>query len=271
MNKSTKKVLSFSTLEDEYTSTYCLQLEAAYGEGMMSEGGVEGIEHLFDQIPLEGKAALDIGCGLGGIAFYLAEKYAMEVTGLDVNKWMVAEAKRRTPDFLKNRVNFLLSTSNNYWPIPKETFDLIYSKGVLTHLEVKDGVFQECQRLLKDGGQLVITDWLSPEGKTWGENIKKLVELEHLALFPESEVGYIELLKRHGFTILSIRDDSSEYLQFNRKIIERLQDPWELGKYLSRFKEGELEVSIEGYKSIAKALESGELRVVRFVAKKMFN
>ncbi len=34
----------FSTLEDEYTPTYCLQLEAAYGEGMMSEGGVKGIE-----------------------------------------------------------------------------------------------------------------------------------------------------------------------------------------------------------------------------------
>lgn len=34
----------------EYTPRYCLQLEAAYGEGMMSEGGKEGIEHMFSGI-----------------------------------------------------------------------------------------------------------------------------------------------------------------------------------------------------------------------------
>src|SRR5262249_4149455 len=39
---------NFSSLENEYTPTYCLQLEAAYGEDMMSEGGIEGIEHMFN-------------------------------------------------------------------------------------------------------------------------------------------------------------------------------------------------------------------------------
>ncbi|MBP7074035.1 MAG: methyltransferase domain-containing protein [Rhabdochlamydiaceae bacterium] len=262
---------TFSTLEDEYTPTYCLQLEAAYGEGMMSEGGVKGIEHMFDQIPLEGKKALDIGCGLGGVVFYLAEKYKVDVTGLEVNKWMVAESEKRTPDFLKNRVNFLLSTSNNKWPISQESYDLIYSKGVLTHLEVKDGVFQQCHRLLKNEGLLVITDWLSSDHKKWGKNIEKLVELEHLALFPETEAGYIELLEKNGFTILSVRDDSYVYLGFNQKIIERLQNPEQLGRYVNCFNENELEASIDGYKSIAKAIEEGELKVLRFVAQKRIN
>ena len=259
---------TFSTLEDEYNSNYCLQLEAAYGEGMMSEGGIDGIEYMFDQIPLDGKVALDIGCGLGGVVFYLAGKYAMNVTGLEVNPWMVEEVKKRIPPLLKNSVHFLLSTNNHHWPIPKERYDLIYSKGVFTHLEVKDGVFQECHRLLKDEGLLVITDWLSSDKKQWGENIQRLVELENLALFPESEVGYIELLKKNGFTILSIRDDTSVYLGFNQKIIERLQDPKQLGIYSNRFKDGEREASIEGYESIVKALEIGELKVVRFVVQK---
>ncbi|HXF28223.1 MAG TPA: methyltransferase domain-containing protein, partial [Chlamydiales bacterium] len=166
---------NFSRFEEEYTPPYCLQLEAAYGEGLMSEGGIEGIEHMFDHIALDGKVALDIGSGLGGVAFYLAEKYKMDVTGLEVNAWMVEESKKRTPVFLKNRVHFLLSDSNNNWPIPNEKYDLIYSKGVLTHLGVKDGVFQECHRLLKNGGLFIITDWLSSDKKKWGENIERLV------------------------------------------------------------------------------------------------
>ncbi len=259
---------TFSTLEDEYTPTYCLQLEAAYGEGMMSEGGVKGVEHMFDQIQLEGKKALDIGCGLGGVVFYLAKTYSMDVTGLEVNRWMVAESEKRTPDLLKNKVNFLLSTSNIKWPIFQENYDLIYSKGVLTHLEIKDGIFQESYRLLKNEGLLVITDWLSSDQKKWGKNIEKLVELEHLALFPETEAGYVELLEKNGFTILSVRDDSDVYLGFNQKIIERLQNPEQLGRYANCFTEKELEASIDGYKSIAKAIEEGELRVLRFVAQK---
>lgn len=259
---------TFSTLEEEYTPHYCLLLEAAYGEGMLSEGGIDGIERMFDQIPVGGKVALDIGCGIGGVAFYLAEKYAMNVTGLEVNAWMVAESKRRIPPSLRNRVNFLLSSSNDNWSLPNESYDLIYSKGVLTHLEEKNGLFQECHRLLKGGGLLVITDWLSSDEKKWGEHIKRFVELEHLALFPENEAGYLELLKRNGFTILSVRDDSDVYRGFNQKIVARLQDKQQLGIFLNRFKEGELEASIDGYDSIAKAIEIGELRVVRFVAQK---
>lgn len=260
--------VAFSSLEEEYTPNYCLQLEAAYGNGMMSEGGAEGIEYMFDAISLDGKTALDIGSGLGGVAFYLAEKHGLQVTGLDVNAWMIEESKKRTPEFLKGKVNFLLSTSNSHWPIPNEHYDLIYSKGVLTHIEKKDSVFQECHRLLKSGGLLVITDWLSSDEKKWGENIARLVELENLALFPENESGYIEVLKKNGFTVLSVRDDSSVFFRYNVEIIERLKDPLRRKLLSTYFDEAGLQASIEGYESIARAFDVGELRCLRFVAQK---
>lgn len=139
---------------------------------MMSEGGSEGVELMFESIPLNGKAALDIGSGLGGVAFYLAEKHNMQVTGLEVNAWMVEESMRRTPEFLKGNVDFVLSSSNSHWEMPSSSYDMIYSKGVLTHLEKKDETFQECHRLLKNAGLLVITDWLSSEEKG-GEAISR--------------------------------------------------------------------------------------------------
>lgn len=254
----------FATLEEEYTSKYCLQLEAAYGEGMMSEGGAEGIEHMFDQVALHGKTALDIGCGLGGVAFYLSEKYGMRVTGIEVNPWMVEEAHNRTPEHLKGKVDFLLTTRNSNWAIPSGSCDMIYSKGVLTHLESKDEIFQEFHRLLNDEGLVVITDWLSSDERKWGPNIAKLVELENLALYPETVGGYIALLEKSGFTVLSVRNDSSLYHRFNQEIAARLQGLTRVNLFDAQ----ELEDAVVGYLSIAKAIETKELRVYRFIAQK---
>lgn len=259
---------TFSSLEEEYTPKYCMQLEAAYGTGMMSEGGQEGIDYMFDSVVLDNKVALDIGSGMGGVAFYLAEKYSMQITGIEVNPWMVEESKKSIPKHLKDKVTFQLSIANTGWPIPDESYNIIYSKGVLTHLETKDEIFQECYRLLKKGGLLIITDWLSSANKQWGENIARLVELENLALFPETQPGYIQLLQKNGFTLLSVRDDSCVYHKFNQQIVERLQDATKHQMLLTFFNETELKAAIEGYESIAKALEVEELKVIRFIAQK---
>jgi len=118
---------------------------------------------------------------------------------------------------------------------------------------------------MKDGGLLVITDWLSSDEKKWGPNIARLVELEHLVLFPESESGYVEALKKNGFTLLSVRDDSRVYLGFNQQIVERLRNPAE---HTALLHSASLESSIAGYEAIVNAIASGELRILRFVAQK---
>lgn len=61
-------------INSTYTDEYCHQLELAYGNNMMSEGGGDAIENMFENIDIEHKKALDFGSGLGGVAFYLAEK-----------------------------------------------------------------------------------------------------------------------------------------------------------------------------------------------------
>ncbi len=260
--------MGFSTLEEEYTPEYWAQLEAGYGAGMMSEGGGEAIETMFDSVSLDGKSALDIGCGLGGVAFYLAETHSMQVIGLDVNAQMLAEAKKRIPDHLKSKVQFLLSTSNKNLQIPDESLDIVYSKSVLTHLETKNELFQECFRILKKGGMLVIIDWLSSEERKWGENIHKLMEMEHLTLYPESESGYVQVLKESGFTVHSIRDLSIDYQKYNLDIAKNLADPAKQQAHLKFFDQQSLDASVVGYTSIAKALEIGELRVMCFIAQK---
>jgi phosphoethanolamine N-methyltransferase len=263
-----EQFMDYQPLNEVYTPKYCLQLEAAYGKGMMSEGGEEGIEYLFDSIPLKSKVGLDIGSGLGGVPFYLAEKYDMHVTGLEVNAWTLEESIRRTPEHLKSKVNFLLSSSNSNWAISEDSMDIIYSKGVLTHIKTKDEIFKEFHRILKGDGLLVISDCLSSEEKRWGKNIARLVELEHLPMFPESESGYIEALEMNGFILHSVRDDTLICKRFNQEIVHRLQDPIQRPIHLNHFNETELKEAIEAYEAIVRALEAGEIRILRFIAYK---
>jgi phosphoethanolamine N-methyltransferase len=260
--------MDYLPIEEVYTPKYCSQLEAAYGKGMLSEGGETGIEYMFDGISLNGKVALDLGFGLGGIPFYLAEKYAMQITGLEVNPWAVEESTRRIPEHLKNKLHFDLITQNSNWAIPDKSMDIIYSRGAFSHVEFKDEVFREFYRILKHDGLILIYDCVSREDKKWGKDIARLVELEHLPMYPESESGYLETMKKNGFALHSFRDDTLVSIKFNREIIQRLQDPLLRLVHLNHFTESELQDAIEGYESIVSALKSGELRIVRFLAYK---
>ena len=50
---------------------------------------------LIDGLDVHGKRVLDIGCGGGGPALLLVEKYGVELVGIDVEAALVEEAKRR--------------------------------------------------------------------------------------------------------------------------------------------------------------------------------
>lgn len=254
-------------LEEVYSPKYCQQLEAAYGKDMMSEGGHEAIKHLFDTVDMQGKKVLDIGSGLGGVAFYIAKHYNCSVTGLEINSWMVEEAKRRMPEAYKSTINFVKSTGSK-WPFADNSFDIICSKGVLTHVEDKSDILSECHRTLKPDGLLVISDALSSEARIWGEQITRLNELEDLNMYPESKAGYIKELQKQHFQLLSVRDDDTECQKWTRELIARLKDPSMRSTHLQYFKEHELDAHIEGYEAMLKALETGELHSVRFIANK---
>lgn len=254
-------------LEEVYSPKYCQQLEAAYGKGMMSEGGTAAIEHLFDSVHMQDKKALDIGSGLGGVAFFVADRYNASVIGLEINAWMVNEAKRRTPEHLVDRVDFVQVTDGS-WPFADGIFDVIFSKGVLTHVEDKTDILNECYRTLKPGGILVISDALSSEARVWGEQISRLNEMESLNMYPESQSGYITLLKNHNFLLQSVRDDDKPCHKWTQEIIDRLKNPANRAQHLEYFDTAELEAHIQGYEAMLKALETGELRSVRFISKK---
>ncbi len=60
--------------DDIYIEVNVPIFEAIYGKGLISLGGFEAIDNMFLNIDLKNKTILDVGSGLGGMAYHLAEQ-----------------------------------------------------------------------------------------------------------------------------------------------------------------------------------------------------
>lgn len=257
-------------INNTYTNDYCHQLELAYGDKMMSEGGSKGIEKMFQGIDLRGKKLLDFGSGLGGVAVYLASCHQAHVAGIEINGPMIEEARRRLPAGLRGKVTYDFIGLDLKLPFSDESFDIVYSKGVLVHLsqEQRKDVFREFHRLLKKGGKIIIHDWLSPIGGQWSPQVEKLIEMEELPLFPFSPDSYKEQIESAGFYDCCLTDLTSLYAQYNQETVDRLKSKPIKSKFIGAYGANIFYEHLEGYQNIVAAHKSGDLLNVKITAVK---
>jgi SAM-dependent methyltransferase len=98
-----------------------------------------------------GKLGLDAGCGFGR-HIYNAALLSARMVGLDFSD--AIEASRRNTDMLKNVS--LVKGDIFTPPFSENSFDFVYSIGVLHHLPEPERGFRTLLRLVKDGGSIFI-------------------------------------------------------------------------------------------------------------------
>ncbi len=102
-----------------------------------------------------GRRVLDIGCGWGGLALYLAGMYEADVTGVTLSAEQLQVANARAAERnLTASARFLLQ---DYRDVPG-TFDRIISVGMFEHVGAAfyDTFFRRCAELLDDNGVMVL-------------------------------------------------------------------------------------------------------------------
>jgi len=110
----------------------------------------------FMRLPqLENPRILDIGCGSGVPTIELAKLSGGEVTGIDIDQSCIDEFNRKIKEQnLSNRVK-AINISQFEMKFPAETFDVVWSEGVIGTIEFERSL-KEWRRLLKHNGYLVI-------------------------------------------------------------------------------------------------------------------
>jgi len=105
---------------------------------------------------LRGKRVLEMGCGLGHIAVLLARSGA-KVTAFDISPISVLAASRRACINGVEEGLDLVVAAGEELPFADESFDVVFGKGVLHHLDVSVAA-GELYRVLKPGGKAAFAE-----------------------------------------------------------------------------------------------------------------
>ena len=132
-----------------------------------------------------GAQVVDIGCGLGGSAFWLAEQYGCRVTGLTISPVQARmAAKKAEANGLADRVQFQVTDANIWQPV-RESVDVVWIMESSEHFRDKKNFFARCATALKPGGVLATCAWLRGEQATSGGH-EELVATIAEAMFSAS-------------------------------------------------------------------------------------
>ena len=129
------------------------------------ESQIDGLEDLFHkrhqscviEVPLAdlaGKRLLEIGSGGGGHSC-IFKRHGAHVTAVDLTPERVASTARKL-DLLSGGTGIAFQADAERLPFADDSFDIVYSNGVLHHSEDTERCVAEAFRVLKPGGLAVI-------------------------------------------------------------------------------------------------------------------
>lgn len=158
------------------------------------KGAINLTRELLGYTNLDGKEdLLEVGCGGGLVARYIAKNYGSNVVGIDVDPEQIKIAGkdiRGIPNirFLKADVTSL--------PFEDNSFDIVLSFGVLHHVYNWIDALREIKRVLRANGYFVYADLIYPVWITRMDRSSRIsfglvtISLEELNSF----------LEQNGFT-----------------------------------------------------------------------
>lgn len=180
--------------------------------------GLTATIELADKLRIEpSHHILDIGCGVGGPARYLAKRFGCKVSGVDITPPFI-EAANKLTKLLRMESQVALSLGDgNHLPYEDESFDGAYAQHVTMNVEDRGHFFSEACRVLKPGAFFAITEHgMGPAGNPhyplpWSEDGSGA-----WLKTPDETRRYLEA---SGFVDVAIEYTGAKYLEGYRRTI----------------------------------------------------
>ncbi|MEO0689059.1 MAG: cyclopropane-fatty-acyl-phospholipid synthase family protein [Pseudomonadota bacterium] len=152
-------------LDEEHWQYSCAYWDfEKFGKDMsLAQAQGAKLAHIAKKLAIKpGNTVLDIGCGWGGMAIFLAQNYDVKVTGVTLSEEQLALARTRAQEAgVADRVQFELI---DYRDLAKryraagDSFDRIVSVGMFEHVGQPqfETFFECCTNLLADDGVMLL-------------------------------------------------------------------------------------------------------------------
>jgi len=198
---------------------------------------------------------LDIGAGYGGAARYLAANYGWTVHCLNISETQNETNRRLNRE---QAVDHLVSVKHGSFeaiPEPDAAFDAVWSQDAILHSGNRQLVFDEVARVLKPGGDFVLTDPMQADDCPDGvlQPVYDRLQLTSLGSF----ASYRAMAEERGLELVEQVDLSSNLRAHYVRVAEELRG--QRDRLSGQVAEAYIERMLIGLENWVKAADSGHL------------
>ncbi|KAF5730309.1 phosphoethanolamine N-methyltransferase 1 isoform X1 [Tripterygium wilfordii] len=246
----------------QYKNNGILRYERVFGQGFVSTGGIETTKEFVAKLDLKpGQKVLDVGCGIGGGDFYMAGNFDVHVVGIDLSVNMISFALEHAIG-LKCSVEFEVADCTKI-AYPDNTFDVIYSRDTILHIQDKPALFKSFYKWLKPGGKVLITDYCKSTGTP---SLEFAAYIKQRGYDLHDVKAYGQMLKDAGFDEVIADDRTNQFLEVLQRELNAIEK--EKDAFIADFSEDDYNDIVGGWKSKLVRSSSGEQKWGLFIAKK---
>ncbi|XP_044126384.1 phosphomethylethanolamine N-methyltransferase-like isoform X2 [Bufo gargarizans] len=217
----------------QYSRRGILRYEKIFGDGFVSTGGLE-----------------------------TTKTYGVEVLGMDLSSNMVEIAMEKAVKEKTPQVQFEIGDATRRI-FPEASFDVVYSRDTILHINDKGALFKKFYSWLKPGGKLLITDYCCGD-QPWSPMFEDYVKQRSYILYTPEAYG--QFLQKVGFVKVQALDRTEQFVQVLKKELKRTQEKKQ--EFLESFSEEDYNYIIEGWKEKLHRCSLGDQRWGLFLAEK---
>jgi tocopherol O-methyltransferase len=218
------------------------------------------LEHCAALVGIAPQCALDVGCGHGGTAIFLSQKFGAQVDGLTISSLQARIAEQNSARAgVSDRVRITVADVDRHH-FPAAAYDVVWTMESSEHFHDRAVYFRNVARTLRPGGRLLVAAW------TGDMRSQAVREVARLFLCPSLQdcASYVAQISLAGLSLV-IADDWTAQVTRTWEICRARATAgrlaaWALPATIRDF--------VLGIDVILRAYRSGELRYSVIVAEK---
>lgn len=180
------------------------------------------VERMADKVKLDAsKKVLDVGAGYGGAARYLAKNYGCDVVALNLSEVENERDRQMNKEQgLEDKIEVLDGSFENI-PYEDSSFEVVWSQDAILHSGERQKVIDEVARVLKPGGEFVMTDPMQADNCPEGV-LGPILERIHLSSLG-SPSFYKQAAEQAGLEFIEFEDISHQLPNHYGRVLKELE------------------------------------------------